>query len=216
MKTLKTTLVSALTLGAMTVTFAGEALADHKQGRGGKGRGYDLVDVYVDAGHNRQLERIIGQELERYNPYVNIVYSPRYADVTVKVNGYLSKPYRGGKRSPRTPARYIAMDYDYKIKVKSHRGETLYKDRIYGYVSEPLRRKGRGYYHNGGYNSYGKEDLARDAIGILVDVIGSRRDRHYRQPYGYKKDLTYEAYLKVAEYVSHIKIPRRGYGRRHR
>lgn len=211
MNTLKTTLVSALTLGAMTVTFAGDALADHKQGRGGKGRGVDVVDVYVDAGHNRQLERLIGENLVRYNPYVNIVYSKRYADVTVSVNGYLSEPYRGGNRYGRNRAGYVAMDYDYKIKVRSG-GRVLYKDRIYGHVTERTGRRRSGY----NYNSYSKGELAKDAFGILVDVISARRHQGggYGAGYGYgnnaRHQLTHEAYAKVAEYVSHIKIPRKG------
>ncbi|MHA1544741.1 MAG: hypothetical protein ACTSU8_06355 [Alphaproteobacteria bacterium] len=207
MNTLKTTLVSALTLGAMTVTFAGDALADHKQGRGGKGRGVDVVDVYIDAGHNRQLERLIGENLARYNPYVNIVYSPRYADVTVSVNGYLSKPYRNGSRYGRYRSGFVAIDYDYKIKVRSG-GRVLYKDRIYGQVSERTGRRQSGLH----YNSTSKGELAIEAFGLFVDIVGGNRGQ--RGGYGYggnvQHQLTHEAYAKVAEYVAHIKIPRKG------
>lgn len=212
MNTLKTTLVSALTLGAMTVTFAGDAFADHKQGRGGKGRGQDYVEVYVDTGPNHALQRMIGDNLERYNPYVKVVYAKRYADVIVTVNGYLSEPYRSGKRPGRFRKGHnrIAMDYDYKIRVRSG-GRVLYKDRIYGQVSERTgggRRNGGGYH----YNSYSKEEMAKDAFGILVDVISARR--HQGGGYGYgnrlERQLAYEAYQKVAKYVAHIKIPRKG------
>lgn len=209
MNTLKTTLVSALTLGAMTVTFAGDALANDKQGRGGKGRGVDIVDVYIDAGHNRQLERLIGENLARYNPYVNIVYSQRYADVTVSVMGYLSEPYRGGgKRYGRYRSGYVAIDYDYKIQVRSG-GRVLYKDRIYGRVSERTGRRQSGNYH---YNSTSKGELAIEAFGLFVEIVGGNRGQGGGYGYGnnVKHQLTHEAYAKVAEYVAHIKIPRKG------
>lgn len=211
MNTLKTTLVSALTLGAMTVTFAGDAFADHKQDRGGRGRGVDYVDVYVDAGHNRELQRLIGEGFAEHNPYVNIVFSKRYADVTVSVNGTLSAPYRGGDHHGRYRAGTIAMDYDYTIKVRSG-GRVLLRDRIYGRVTERAGRRRSGGYYN---NSYSKEELAKDAFGFLVDVISARRNRSggYGGRYGFGNrldhKLTHEAYEEIADYVAHIKIPRK-------
>ncbi len=207
MNTLKTTLVSALTLSAMTITFAGEALADHKPGRGGKGRGLDYVDVYIDAGPNQALQRIVGENLARQNPYVNVVYAKRYAEVIVSVDGYLSEPYRGGNRHGYNRAGLVAMDYDYTIKVRSG-GRVLYRDRVHGQVTERVNgRRGNDEYY---YNSYSKEELAKDAFGILVEVIANRRGGRDQYGRGLERELTFEAYEEIADHVARIKIPRKG------
>ncbi|HXV73779.1 MAG TPA: hypothetical protein VD713_03525 [Sphingomonadales bacterium] len=208
MKTLRTTLVSAATLGVMTVSFAGDALAEHNDRFGPRGKGFNSVDVYINAGPNRELERIIGEVLVRQNPNLNIVFSPRYADVTVKVNGKVSEPYREGRAYGRYGGGMLAMEYNYKIQVKGQRGRTLFRDRIRGQVTE---RVGRGYYHNGAY-TYGEAEIAKDVFGILVDVIAGRRDDRYRQPYNVAEELRYEAYLEVARFIGRsIRIERRGW-----
>lgn len=208
MKTFRSTFATAATLGVLTLSFAGEAVAEHNEGYGPRGKGFNSVDVYVNAGPNRELERIIGEVLVRQNRNVNIVFSPRYADVTVKVNGRLSEPYRGGRAYGRYGGGILAMDYNYKIQVKGTRGRTLFKDRVRGQVTE---RVGRGYYHNGAY-TYGEAEIARDVFGILVDVIAGRQERHYRDNYNIEQELRYEAYLEVARFIGRsIKIERRGW-----
>lgn len=212
MNTLKTTLVSALTLSAVTVGFAGDALADHRDGRGwDRGRGYSDVDVFIDAGRNQALERIIAQNLVRTNPRMNIVYSPRYADITVTVDGRLSEPYRDGRNSGRHNAGLIAMDYDYRIRVRDARGRTILTDRISGQVSERLDRRG-GYYHDGAYLN---GEIAKDVFGVLVDVIiGEEAGYRDRGRYRLERELALEAYNEVGSYIAHIKIPKKI--RRHR
>jgi len=207
MTTLRTKMVSALTLGALTVTFAGDALANHDKGRGyGKGRGPKTIEVYVDADGNRALEQMIIQNLERQNRFINVVPNKRYADVVVRVDGRLSEPYRAGGRYHRGLA---AMDYDYTIKVRSG-GRTIYKDRIRGQVTEPegRYRNGNGYH----YNSYSKGELARDVFGILVEVIAERRGDGYGGRYRIEEELAYEAFQEVANRVAQVKL-RPGYGR---
>ena len=54
----KTYMFSALALGTLASGFiATEALADHRDGRG-RGYGKQVVDVYIDAGHQTRLEKI--------------------------------------------------------------------------------------------------------------------------------------------------------------
>jgi hypothetical protein len=211
----KTYMFSALALGTMASGFiATEALADHKPGRG-RGYGRQVVDVYVDARHDPRLEKVIGDALGRTNPYVNIVTSPYYADVTVTVDGYLSRPDIYGRAGRRYRSGYATMDYDYKIRVTAG-GRTLYRDRAYGEVSRPLSRR-YGYYNNSG----GKIEKAELAIGILGVFLEAVTGDGYiyatgRGGGGYaniERALRLEVYQQVAQYVAHIEIPRR-YGNR--
>ena len=205
MKTFKTFLFSAMALGTIGASFiTTEALADHRDGRG-RGYGKKVVDLYVDADHDRQLERAIGEYLQEYNPYVRIVYSPRYADVTVKVNGYMSTPeiYERGGRRPR--AGYATMAYDYKIKVKVGQ-RTILRDRIYGEVTQPLQR--RGAYHNGSLSKIEKAERAAELLAVVLGTI--RGDRHQGDGYGnIVPKLRVKAINRIAESIGHIKIPRR-------
>jgi len=210
MKTYKTYLFSAMALGTISANFiAVEALADHRDGRG-RGYGNQVVDLYVDAGHDRQLARAIGEHLQTYNPYVNIVYSPRYADVRVVVNGTMSAPeiYDSPRRRYRTG--YAALAYDYKIRIKVGR-KTIYRDRIYGEVTQPLAR--RGGYHNSGATS--KIEKAERALRIFSDFLGTINGdgERYRTRWGGYGDpaaaLRNAAIERIAESFGHIKIPRR-------
>lgn len=206
----KTYMFSALALGTMASGFiAAEALADHKPGRG-RGYGRQVVDVYVDADHDSRLEKVIGDALGRHNPYVNIVTSPYYADVTVTVDGYLSRPEIYGRASRRYRSSYATMDYDYNIRVTAG-GGTLYRNRAYGEVSQPLSRR-YGYYNNSG----GKFEKAERAIGILgVFLEAVTGDGYIYAPGqgrgGYaniERALRLEAYQQVAKAAAHIEIPR--------
>ena len=218
MRTRTTYLVSALTAGVLSATFiATDATAGHKHG---PGYGRQYVDVYIDAGRNPKLERAIAAYLAEYNPYINIVYSPYYADVKVIVNGYLSpleiydRPY-GRKRGG-----YASMGYNYKVKVRAG-GRVIYKDRIYGEVTKPLRPRS-GYHYNSGKGK--KVDKALQAFGLFADLASDGKIHHryggygYGRPryqpnyYGLERELRREAFRRVAEYVGHIRIPNR-YGK---
>jgi len=235
MRTLKTYMVSALTVGAMSVSLTStDALAGHDDGPG-KGYGKQYVDVYVDAGRDNQLERAIGAYLVEYNPYINLVYSPYYADVTVKVDGYLSAPEiyrkgnRYGKRHRNGRNGYASMGYNYKVRVKAG-GRTIYKDRIYGEVSRPLGNRYDRNNNSGGYHrNSGKAEKALGALSIFIDIASDGKINHnygrpgygngYGKGSGYRPDiyrierqLRRDAIAEVAAYVGHIRIPRK-YGR---
>lgn len=209
----KTYMFSALALGSLAAGLAAtEALADPKSGRG-RGYGKQVVDVYVDAHHDPRLEKVIGSYLVRYNPYVNIVTSPRYADVTVSVNGYLSRveiydqPHRGYRSD------YAVMKYDYKIRVRAA-GKTLYRDRAYGEVSQPLSRR-YGSYNNSGHKIE-KAQLAIGIFGVLLETVTGNGYAYTWGRSGYaniERALRLEAYQQVALSVAHIEIPGR-YGNR--
>ncbi len=208
MKTFKTYLFSAMALGTISASFiTTEALADHREGRG-RGYGKQVVDLYIDAG-NRQLERAIGKHLQASNPYINIVYSRRYADVTVWVNGTMSTPEiydRGGRRNRDG---YASMAYDYKIKIKAGR-KTIYRDRIYGEVTQPLGR--RGHLHN---SSGGKLEKAERAVELLGVFLGTINGDGYGVRYrnggtgAIVPILRAKAIERIADSFGHIKIPRR-------
>ena len=215
MRTLKTYMVSALTLGAIGATYLPtDALAGHKQGPG-KGSGNQYVDVYVDAGRNARLERAIGTYLVEYNPYVNIVYSPYYADVTVSVNGYLSRPEIYARPYGHHKSGYASMNYNYKVKVQAN-GRVIYKDRIYGEVSQPLGKR-YGYHNNST-----KAGKALTAFSLFVDIASDGKFSHnyarfgkgygnrYRPNfYQIERQLKREAIERVAHYVGHIRIPKK-------
>ena len=115
-------------------------------------------------------------------------------------------------------------DYDSNdtalAKVKAG-GQLIYKDRIYGEVSRPLRPR---YGYNKGYHyNSGKAGKALKAFSIFVDIASDGKINHnYGRPgygYGYRPDiyriekqLRREAVAEVARYVGHIRIPRK-YGR---
>ncbi|MEE8258542.1 MAG: hypothetical protein V3R20_02495 [Sphingomonadales bacterium] len=208
MKTYKTYLFSAMALGTIGASFiATEALADHREGRG-RGYGKQVVDLYIDAG-DRQLERAIGKHLQASNPYINIVYSRRYADVTVWVNGAMSTPEIYDRRGRRARSGYASMAYDYKIRIKAG-GKTIYRDRIYGEVTQPLGRRDR--YHN---NSAGKIEKAERAVELLGVFLGTINGDGYGVRYrnggagNIVPQLRIKAIERIADSFGHIKIPRR-------
>ena len=208
----KTYMFSALALGTLAAGFVTiEALADHKPGRG-RGYGRQIVDVYIDAGHDSRLEKVIGYTLGRHNPYVNIVYSPRYADVTVTVDGYLSRPEIYGWPYGRYRSGDAVMEYNYKIRVKAG-GRTLYRDRAYGQVSQPLSRR-YGYYNNSD-SKIEKAEPAIEIFGVFLEtVIGNGfayaqgRGRGGGGYVNIERALRLEAYQQIALYVADIEIPR--------
>lgn len=211
MKTYKTFLFSAMALGTISASFiATEALADHREGRG-RGYGKQVVDLYIDAG-DRQLERAIGKHLRASNPYINIVYSRRYADVTVWVNGTMATPEINRRPGRRARSGYASMAYDYKIKIKAG-GKTIYRDRIYGEVTQPLGR--RGMYHNSSGGSGGKLEKAERAVELLGVFLGTINGDGYGVRYrnggtgAIVPILRAKAIERIADSFGHIKIPRR-------
>ncbi|MEE8294924.1 MAG: hypothetical protein V3R64_04365 [Sphingomonadales bacterium] len=206
MKTYKTYLFSAMALGTIGASFiATEALADHREGRG-RGYGKQVVDLYIDAG-DRQLERAIGKHLQAYNPYINIVYSRRYADVTVWVNGYMSTPEIYDRRGRRNRGGYASMAYDYKIKIKAG-GKTIYRDRIYGEVTQPLGPRSR--YHNSSGGKLEKAERAVELLGVFFGTINGDGVRYRKRGTGnIVPKLRFKAIERIADSFGHIKIPRR-------
>ena len=221
MKTYKTYLFSAMALGVIGASFiVTEALADHRDGRG-RGYGRQVVDVYIDAHHDPLLERAISEHLQATNPYVNIVISPRTADVTVTVEGYLSHPEVYDRPGHHARGAYAVMAYDYQLLVRAG-GRTIYRDRAYGEVTRPFDR--RGGYHNGTYNNSGskfeKAERAIQVFGVFLGTVtGKSTGTNYgRDNYGQeyvKRDgnleraLRLEAYDRIAQSFGHIKIPKR-------
>lgn len=215
-----TKMITALTLGAAALTFAGPALAGHNDDRGyGQGKGYSWgqgrngrgLDVYIDAGRDRELERMIAYQIERQGRYVNVVYSPRYADVTITVNGRTSDLHRhDGYR--RYNDGYLSLDYNYKIKVKAGR-RTVFNDRVQGQVTEPVRQ---GWYPG----AYEKGELAKDLFGIFVDIVTKNdggydyahngrypRDGGRRDEWRLEDRMRLEAYQRIADYVVRVALP---------
>jgi len=206
MKTYKTYLFSAMALGTIGASvIATEALADNREGRG-RGYGRQVVDLYIEAG-DRQLERAIGEQLQAYNPYINIVYSRRYADVTVWVNGYMSTPEIYDRRGRRNRGGYASMAYDYKIKIKAG-GKTIYRDRIYGEVTQPLGRRGR--YYNNSAGKIEKAERAVELLGVFLGTINGDGVRYRNRGTGnIVPKLRFKAIKRIADSFGHIKIPRR-------
>jgi len=218
---IKTTLFSAMALGTIAAGFVStEALADHRDGRG-RGYGKRVVDVYVDAHHDPRLSQIIGTSLEQHNPHVNVVYSPRYADVTVRVNGTLSPPEIYDRRRGRRAGAYATATYNYNIRIIAN-GRTIKRERIRGEVSQPLERR-YGYYPGSG-DAFEKAERAIEIFGVFLEtvtgdnVVSAHNPGRGRRGGGYdyaalERSLKQEAYQEIAYRVAHIDIPRPG-GRR--
>lgn len=168
-----------------------------------RGRPDKRIEVFVDAGHDRALERAIAAEIARSNRGVNIVSSPRYADVTVTVNGRVSDVYT--RREPYDRYRHgiAAVDYDYRVTVR-YGNRKVDSERIRGRVVEPLERWG---YYPGAYDARPGEIIAGVLIGVLTGHDG-------REAAGYRleRELTLKAYQRVADAVANMRLPR-AYGR---
>ena len=213
MKTYKTYLFSAMALGVIGASFiATETLADN---RGGRGRGYgsQVVNVYIDTHHDPLLERAIGEHLQATNPYVNIVASPRYANVTVTIEGYLSRPEVYDRPGHHAPGIYATMTYDYKLRVSAG-GRTIYRDRAYGEVTQPLSNR-YGTYNNSG-SKFEKAERALLLFGVFLETvtgkstgINYRRDNYSQSDGNLERALRLEAYDRIAQSFGHIKIPKR-------
>jgi len=214
MTKIKTYLFSAMALGTLASGFAAtEALADHSQGRG-RGYGKQAVDVYIDTGRNSELEAVIGRTLSRTQRGINIVYSPRYADVTVRVNGHLSRPAVYDRSHGRHGGAFAAMNYNYKIRITAN-GWTLYNDRIRGEVREPLGRN-YGYYPGSG-DKFEKAGRAIELFGVFLETVigdgyatahnsGRRRGGRYDLA-AIEHSLRLEVYREVAAYLARIGLP---------
>jgi hypothetical protein len=195
--------VLALSATALSLSAAG-ASAD-PDNDWNRGRPDKRIEIYVDAGHDRALEQIIGQEIARSNRGVVLVNSPRYADVTVTVNGRTSNVYTTRRADNRYRYGYAAMDYDYRVTVRTGK-KKLDSDRIRGRVVEPLNRYG---YFEGGYEARPGQVLA----GVLISVI-TGRDGREAAANRLERELTLEAYQRIADEVADMRLPQgRGYHR---